>query len=235
MKLINKNYNRQTIDKNEIWRTLGRENQEISSEIEKITDEMIELALKVARPKSVLITGSLKRTGESLTFEGIELKGDSIKNFLDGAQNAALLAVTLGIGIDREIKKLEHTDLTRALVLDACASVLIEDICDEVSNDFEALQNGAGKFTTERFSPGYGDLPLEIQPELLERLDAPRQLGLTTSDTCLLYPRKSVTAFIGILDQHRKPMGNRCENCILKGKCKFGLCKRDEYGLETTQ
>ena len=51
---------------------------------------------------------------------------------------------------------------------------------------------------TFRFSPGYADFPLEVQPKLLEILDAPRRIGLTVSPSLLLIPTKSVTCILGV-------------------------------------
>ena len=49
-----------------------------------------------------------------------------------------------------------------------------------------------------RFSPGYGDLPIEVQKDFLPLLDAERRLGITLSESCLMAPSKSVTAIIGV-------------------------------------
>ena len=49
-----------------------------------------------------------------------------------------------------------------------------------------------------RFSPGYGDVPLSLQRDVLAVLDAQRKLGITLSDTFFMTPCKSVTAFVGI-------------------------------------
>ena len=51
---------------------------------------------------------------------------------------------------------------------------------------------------TVRFSPGYGDLPMNIQPDLLELTNARRDLGLTVGSNYMLSPIKSVTAIAGI-------------------------------------
>ncbi|MBR3258643.1 MAG: vitamin B12 dependent methionine synthase, partial [Eggerthellaceae bacterium] len=52
--------------------------------------------------------------------------------------------------------------------------------------------------------PGYGDLPLEVQPDLLGLLDASRRLGITLSDSLLMSPTKSVTAIVGLRPAERK-------------------------------
>ena len=48
-----------------------------------------------------------------------------------------------------------------------------------------------------RFSPGYGDWPLEQQPELI-RVTKCESIGITLSESKMLVPRKSVTAIIGL-------------------------------------
>lgn len=50
-----------------------------------------------------------------------------------------------------------------------------------------------------RYSPGYGNLDISIQRELLKSLDAERTIGLTASSHNILIPRKSVTAIIGVI------------------------------------
>jgi cobalamin-dependent methionine synthase I len=56
----------------------------------------------------------------------------------------------------------------------------------------------AGFKAHPRFSPGFGDLPLTVQAEILGLLDAGRRMGITLSDSFLMAPSKSVTAIIGL-------------------------------------
>ena len=49
-----------------------------------------------------------------------------------------------------------------------------------------------------RFSPGYGDLPLEFQRDFFRILRPQRRIGVTLTDACLMVPSKSVTALVGI-------------------------------------
>jgi cobalamin-dependent methionine synthase I len=52
-----------------------------------------------------------------------------------------------------------------------------------------------------RFSPGFGDLPLSLQPEILAITNARKNLSITLDEGCLMSPSKSVTAFAGIDDR----------------------------------
>ena len=57
-----------------------------------------------------------------------------------------------------------------------------------------------GLRTNFRFSPGFGDLPLAVQPAFLAALDAPRRIGLAATAGNLLVPTKSVTAVVGLFE-----------------------------------
>ena len=50
---------------------------------------------------------------------------------------------------------------------------------------------------TRRFSPGYGDLPLSVQPAFAQELDL-ESLGVAVTDSYLLVPQKSITALVGV-------------------------------------
>ena len=72
-----------------------------------------------------------------------------------------------------------------------------------------------------RFSPGYGDLPLEIQKDLCRMLNASRRIGLTVSESMLMVPCKSVTAVIGIAEEPQDHRASGCEVCNLFRTCEF--------------
>ena len=55
-----------------------------------------------------------------------------------------------------------------------------------------------GETLVSRYSPGYGDWPLEAQRRLFELLDAPRKAGVSLTDSLLMVPSKSVSAIIGV-------------------------------------
>ena len=78
-----------------------------------------------------------------------------------------------------------------------------------------------GLYTNFRFSPGYGDLPMETQPILLAALDAQRRLGITLAPKSLLMtPTKSVTAVVGM---SVKPASSHasCADCLCRDFCRM--------------
>jgi cobalamin-dependent methionine synthase I len=60
------------------------------------------------------------------------------------------------------------------------------------------VRTTSGKEHTGRFSPGYGDMPLDLQGVILELLEAGKRLGIALGESKLMSPSKSVTALIGI-------------------------------------
>ena len=113
---------------------------------------------------------------------------------LCGCREAYILGVTIGIKADMLIKRLEITSPAEAFITDALASAAAESLC-ELADD---TLRGVGKKPI-RFSPGYGDLPLSVQPAVLAALNADYTLGIALSPSFLMTPMKSVTAIMGIL------------------------------------
>ena len=149
----------------------------------------------------------------------MEIQSKSLLRNLKGCGQVVLFGATLGAGVDRLIRRVSLTDMARAVVLDSFASVAVEQVCQKV--DEILAEKYSGKYMTFRFSPGYGDYPIEMQKEYLRILDAPRKIGLTTGDSCLLVPSKSVTAVLGISDNPIERRKRGCAICSMKGKCRF--------------
>ena len=78
-----------------------------------------------------------------------------------------------------------------------------------------------GCHLTWRYSPGYGDLPLEAQRELVRALDTHRKIGVSLTESCLMMPSKSVTAILGISDTKRDDRKNKCDFCNNRERCAF--------------
>lgn len=121
------------------------------------------------------------------------LKSRDISRVLAGCKEAYILAATVGIETDRLLAKLEIVSPAKYFITDALASAAAESLCEYSDS---VLRGGGEK--PMRFSPGYGDLPLEIQPQILSMLNAFQNLGITLSASLLMKPVKSVTAIMGI-------------------------------------
>ena len=120
---------------------------------------------------------------------------------------------------DALIRRWESRDMLRALALDCCATAGVEQVCDQVEQEIESQFPGCS--FPFRFSPGYGDLPLELQGEILHLLDAPRKIGLCASASHILTPRKSVTAILGIARGEIQQTVRSCLSCPARESCQY--------------
>lgn len=219
----NKGGNNLNIEVKEVLRYLGYKNQSLNDETMKLVDECIREVHEYIKENYVYGFYDINKvSGEvQLVNTNVILQGKDIYNHLKNSKRCAIMAVTAGSVMDFKIRYYEKVNLTKALILDACATTAVESVCDEVEEQIkkEALNMGFG--ITWRYSPGYGDLPINLQPKLLNLLEAQKKIGLTASESYILLPRKSVTAIIGFqsLDIDRKKSG--CDICSNFQYCQF--------------
>ena len=150
---------------------------------------------------------------------GFELKGGDVQKLLKECGKVILFAVTLGSGIDMLIKRRSRTDMAEAVIIDSCASTAIENVCDNFCADLAA--EAAPYFLTDRFSPGYGDLPFEQQTDFCRALDIERRIGVTLTPGGLMLPQKSVTAIVGIADTEQRMRFRGCAYCSSFKNCSY--------------
>ena len=163
--------------------------------VEKEAEQAQRLVDDLIRPAAAAVVFDIKRDGEKLFVADTELEGKSIKKLLAPCNKCVVMAITVGFELDMKIAALGSASPALSLLADAAASSAVEDACDACC---ESIESELGVKVTPRFSPGYGDLPMNIQPALLTLTNARRDLGLTVGSGCMLSPIKSVTAIAGI-------------------------------------
>ena len=114
---------------------------------------------------------------------------------LAGCKRVILFAATLGAGFDRELQKQSKLSPSRAYALQMEGLREIECFCDALCKDLAKAYGGS---LQTRFSPGYGDLSLEVQRDVFRVLEPEKRIGLCLGDSFVMSPSKSVTAFVGV-------------------------------------
>ncbi len=147
----------------------------------------------------------------------ILLSGHTAGRMLEQCEQAVLLACTLGTKFDAMVRSTQARDMARAVILDACGNALVEQSCDEAERDIAA--RFPGLYLTDRFSPGYGDLPLSLQPGICAVLDTQRRVGIHVTPSFLMNPSKSVTAVIGLSDKPQMARIRGCAWCSMRDTC----------------
>lgn len=147
----------------------------------------------------------------------LTLPGNLAAKMLGDCRQAVVLVCTLGLQFEQRMLATQAKDMTQALMLDACGSALVEHGCDLA--EAQLRERFPQAHLTDRFSPGYGDLPLTLQPDICRALDSRRRLGVYVSSTCMLTPQKSVTAIIGLADAPQRARIRGCAYCALREQC----------------
>lgn len=134
---------------------------------------------------------------------GIELEGayiysNDIARLTSRSDECYILAATLGQEVDRCISLTQQKNMLDGIALDACASVRIDAFCSHFIQSEIKPGLHAGEFLTSRFSPGYGDLNMNVTEDVLQILNAGKRIGLSVTRSLMMTPVKSITAFIGL-------------------------------------
>ena len=211
------------IPKDEVLRYLGYRSQTIDEKLDELINLTIEESKTLITPRFITsrCKVSLVENGVKLLGTTILLTGNDIKEHLKDSKECVLMGVTIGGNIEKRINLYGKTNLTKSLILDSCATTAVEEICDKVEDYIKGEAIGNGESTTFRYSPGYGDLSLDVQKDIINTLKAEKTIGLTVSAHNLLMPRKSVTAIIGLIPKDKEVKKKGCEVCKNYENCSF--------------
>ncbi len=163
---------------------------------------------------------------------GVIFHSRLLAEHLRACREIFLFGATLGIKVDIALRRIGLKETAGAAAGQAVAAALIESYCDQCCRELEQ-QLPAGLRLLTRFSPGYGDWPLQEQKLLCRLLDSSNTIGLTLTEGCMMVPIKSVTAVIGIVPAEKGwrsvYAGNSQHECQDCGKtdCKFRRCDHE--------
>lgn len=151
-------------------------------------------------------------TGVTLAC-GIRFNSALLAKNLQGCEELLLLGATLGARVDNCIRRLAVLSVAEGAAAQAVGAALIESYLDELQEKLQKELEQEGLYQKPRFSPGYGDWPLEEQKLLFPVLDCARRIGLTLTEGCMMVPSKSVTAVIGLSRERLACVQHKCESC----------------------
>lgn len=197
------------IDKNEVLRHLEYNGQYIDEKLDYIIDECIKITKEKINPRYTLGVYSILKykidDSYKIKFKdsNISIKSKDLYKLLDGCNQCIVLSTTLGIDIEKQIKINSYSNLTKSIIIDACATTAIEEFCDILQSNIEDKLRKEGKYITNRYSSGYGDLSIHVNEDIINLLNTSNKIGLTITKDKIMIPRKSVIAIIGILENKR--------------------------------
>lgn len=152
--------------------------------------------LSVTDCRGVAVRTSVSVRDGEVDLGFLTTQSSDLAKALSGCSEAYVFAVTLGMGVERLLLKYSKTSKSDHFTADALASAYAEAAADKMEKELSY-----GECFGKRFSPGYGDLSLSIQPKILSALNAEGLLGITLTDGLLMKPEKSITAIVGIRNE----------------------------------
>lgn len=209
------------IDRREVFRYLGYRGEQADGQVNELVESCIEELCAAAEPKHLIREYSLKLLPDNwIDGSCFQVKSKNLSRNLAGCEGIILFAATLGTGADYLIQRYNKLSVSRAVVMQAAGAAMIEAYCNETCKELCKDYKRRNLYLRPRFSPGYGDFPLECQPQILDALEAGKRIGIKLSEGYLMLPSKSVTAVMGISS---RPVACQVEGCEACGKtdCAF--------------
>ena len=209
--VYSKQFQEPRIRRSEILRYAGA--KEASAELSALLEDALEEARSILTYKVCWQAFPIAATEAGLDLGFAKIQSAVLKNHLRHCTQAVIFGATVGLELDRLIARYGRTSPARALLLQAIGAERIEALCnafqEEIRQDAAAQQLSA----VSRFSPGYGDLPLELQRDIFHTLNCSSRIGLNLTESLIMTPSKSVTAIIGIGTCPSDCEDTGCQNC----------------------
>lgn len=156
----------------------------------------------------------------SIDMTCLQTQSKSLERNLKDCERVLLFAATLGSRVDVLLHRYNMIQMSKAVVMQAASVAMLETFCDEQNQKLKEEYEEKGWYLRPRFSPGYGDFPLECQRQIVPALELNKRIGVTLTDSLLMAPSKSVTAVIGVSRLPRNCMVQGCEACA-KRDCAY--------------
>lgn len=178
------------IDWREVWARLGGAGALSQEKIEETRRELMAVATPAFAARELPI---LVNNGECISAGELIIASRDFAKTVSGHRSILVIGATLGAGVDRLIHKKSAISMAEGFIYDAVASAMAESLIILAEERAVEKREHSG-----RFSPGYGDMPLDLQEKIIPLVDGGRLLGIALNESKLMSPSKSVTALIGV-------------------------------------
>lgn len=151
-------------------------------------------------------------------FKFLEKPGDYNFNFLEKCSFMFFCVLTLGDSSTNRVEELfNQGKMFDGILLDAMASVLMFEYINQLQERIVLEARNRNMGLTCRICPGDGEIPIEYQGNILDRIGDTKKFGIHISNGHLLNPAKSMSFVYGAdsgIDI--KDGGSGCGECLNK-------------------
>lgn len=198
------------MNKKDIYKYLGMKTSG-DQKTEDLIDECILEVEKIARFKAIHKMLTLEHQPLRIVEWDLLLESKDLELYFENCSQCMVVAGTLGIQVDKQVRLYEHIDMSKAVVFNAVCNHYLELCMDKYEEGFSL------KKRTFRFCPGYGDFDISYNQKVYQYMKLDKILGLSLNESSLLIPLKSMIGFIGIGENKEKS----CFSCIRKEECEL--------------
>ena len=190
---------RYRIPEDEVKRYLGAfRNTVITGEAEDLVKKCIGDVFDVSGFRSCYVKVPVEiDDSDVINLSILKTQSHDLAGNLAGCSEAVIFAATIGSGVDRLIRRAELLSPAKLACYQAAGAACVENYCNDLNKRLDEEMKEAGYKGHMRFSPGYGDLLLTNQRNIITELKCTTRIGITLTDQYMMMPSKSVTAIIG--------------------------------------
>ena len=194
--IVFKTYDKIALNEREAFRYMSCKSPD--EQMKRLFEECLSECLGALSYKACWREFPLLFCGDEINLGFARTKSRALFTNLKGCGKIVLFAATVGHEMDRLIKKQSLLSPAKSVCLQAIGSERVESLCDTLNAELKEQYKKQGFLLKPRFSPGYGDLSLSLQREIMPALDCAKLLGISLGENLMMSPSKSVTAIIGV-------------------------------------
>ncbi len=194
--IVFKTYDKIALNEREAFRYMSCKSPD--EQMKRLFEECLSECLGALSYKACWREFPLLFCGDEINLGFARTKSRALFTNLKGCGKIVLFAATVGHEMDRLIKKQSLLSPAKSVCLQAIGSERVESLCDTLNAELKEQYKKQGFLLKPRFSPGYGDLTLSLQREIMPALDCAKLLGISLGENLMMSPSKSVTAIIGV-------------------------------------
>ncbi len=202
----------------------------MNASTDDLDNQFIGDTIKLAENRTRALSKYLCLDCETTPQGMIECKGTSLflppanlDNQAISVDRCVIFACTIGMDYERLLNQSSISSPLQTMILDACGSALVESLADIVEAEISDKALKEGLYAGQRRSPGYAGLDFGLTSSILKVLQADTTLGITTTTSGFMLPRKSITAIIYLFSSKEEARSLRysCDNCTQYSRCKL--------------
>ncbi|HJP19626.1 MAG TPA: vitamin B12 dependent-methionine synthase activation domain-containing protein [Nitrospinota bacterium] len=160
---------------------------------------VIKIAYGLIHGKACYNTFQIKNVFENkviLDKSETMVNSKKMAEILKDCEYCSLFVSTIGAELENHVAEMAKDDQSGAFYLEHVGNWMAEYMAEAVNKRISQGIINAGFISKRRYSAGYGDWQVEAQKEILELTEA-RRIGVSITESCLMIPRKSVSALVG--------------------------------------